>query len=223
MFSYVYVYVYSSRLVSRQAGHVSCRAHSILGPYAAQRRWCMAPEKVSHSVTSKEVDENVLYCLISSLFLSSRCDYHITIHHMSARPLSNCLNINIAFKKNILKNDSMSSEAERMGTRTKSSRNNKNVRETLQEMDDSSSTTILSRNTTGDALFNLAADLPLISIMAATTTRKIVDPSTSNLALFLYLLPSLVRSLDCGYRYEYVLGFDAGDPFYDSKAVCMRE
>ena len=219
----MYVYVYTSRLVSRQAGHVSCCAHSILGPYAAQHRWCMAPEEVSHSVTSKEVETNVPYCLTSSLFLYSRCDYHITIHHMSARPLSNCLNINMALKKNILKNNSRSSEVERMGTRTKSSLNNKNVRGTLQEMDNSSSTTILFGNTTGDALFNLAADLPLISIMAATTTRKIVDPSTSNLALFLYLLPSLVRSLDCGYRYEYVLGFDAGDPFYDSKAVSMRD
>ena len=35
----------------------------------------------------------------------------------------------------------------------------------------------------------------------------------------MYLLPSLVRSLDCGFRYEYVLGFDKGDPFYDSKEV----
>ena len=55
--------------------------------------------------------------------------------------------------------------------------------------------------------------------MAATTTRKIKKPSTTNLSLFMYLLPSLVRTLDCGFRYEYVLGYDKGDPFYDSKEV----
>lgn len=60
--------------------------------------------------------------------------------------------------------------------------------------------------------------LTLISIMAATTTRKIDSPSTSSLALFTLLLPSLMRTLDCGFHYEYVLGYDAGDPFYDSQA-----
>jgi hypothetical protein len=37
-----------------------------------------------------------------------------------------------------------------------------------------------------------------------------------NLALFQYLLPSLVRTADCGFRYAVVLGYDKGDPFYDS-------
>jgi hypothetical protein len=32
----------------------------------------------------------------------------------------------------------------------------------------------------------------------------------------MYLLPSLLRTLDCGFRYEYVLGYDQGDQFYDS-------
>ena len=62
-------------------------------------------------------------------------------------------------------------------------------------------------------------NLPLISIMAATTTRKIHQPSTKNLALFMYMLPSLMRTLDCGFRYEYVLGYDKGDPFYDTEKV----
>ena len=53
--------------------------------------------------------------------------------------------------------------------------------------------------------------------MAATTTRKVVDPSPSRLSLFNLLLPSLVRTVDCGFRYVYVLGFDVGDPFYDSE------
>ncbi len=66
---------------------------------------------------------------------------------------------------------------------------------------------------------NMSPTLPLISIMAATTTRKIDNPSTATLSLFNYLLPSLIRTLDCGYRYEYVLGYDKGDPFYDSEEV----
>lgn len=61
--------------------------------------------------------------------------------------------------------------------------------------------------------------LPLIAIMAASTTRKIDNPSTKNLALFMYMLPSLMRTLDCGFRYEYVLGYDKGDPYYDSEKV----
>jgi hypothetical protein len=69
---------------------------------------------------------------------------------------------------------------------------------------------------------NLARSLPLISIMAATTTRRVESPSVNNLALFKYLLASLVRTVDCGFRYEYVLGFDKGDPFYDSKEVNLE-
>eukprot|EP01039_Chlorochromonas_danica_P006585 gene6585-7275_t len=42
------------------------------------------------------------------------------------------------------------------------------------------------------------------------------SPSISRLALFTFLLPSLMRTLDCGFRYEYVLGYDAGDAYYDS-------
>ena len=62
-----------------------------------------------------------------------------------------------------------------------------------------------------------AAQLPLISIMAGSTSRKVDKPSVRNLSLFIYLLPSLIRTLDCGFRYEYVLGYDIGDPFYDSE------
>ena len=61
------------------------------------------------------------------------------------------------------------------------------------------------------------AKLPLIAVMAATTTRKVTAPSTENLALFTMLLPSLVRTIDCGFRYVYVLGYDIGDPFYDDE------
>jgi hypothetical protein len=62
-------------------------------------------------------------------------------------------------------------------------------------------------------------DRPLIAIMAATTTRRVTNPHVQKIALFTLLLPSLIRSLDCGFRYTYVMGYDVGDPFYDSKVV----
>eukprot|EP01031_Cornospumella_fuschlensis_P030874 gene30874-37310_t len=58
-------------------------------------------------------------------------------------------------------------------------------------------------------------DLPMIAIMAASTTRNIKEPSPTTMALFTYLLPSLMRTLDCGFRYEYYLGYDQGDVYYD--------
>jgi hypothetical protein len=61
-----------------------------------------------------------------------------------------------------------------------------------------------------------STSLPVIAIMAATTSRKIKNPSPSRLSLFIFLLPSLMRSVDCGFRYVYVLGYDAGDPYYDT-------
>jgi hypothetical protein len=65
----------------------------------------------------------------------------------------------------------------------------------------------------------LDGDLPLIAVMAASTTRKVNGASTGSLSLFQFMLPSLIRSLDCGFRYEVVVGYDQGDPFYDSSAV----
>ncbi len=61
--------------------------------------------------------------------------------------------------------------------------------------------------------------LPLIAIMAATTSRKMTNPSTKMMSLFNYLLPSLIRSLDCGFRYMFVMGYDKGDKFYDNDEV----
>jgi hypothetical protein len=63
-----------------------------------------------------------------------------------------------------------------------------------------------------------AAKKPTIAVMAATTTRKVQQPSTKTIALFVFLLPSLIRTLDCGFTYVYVMGYDIGDPFYDSAA-----
>ena len=64
-----------------------------------------------------------------------------------------------------------------------------------------------------------ASPFPLIAIMAASSTRAVVTPTVKSMALFHYLLPSLTTSLDCGFRYVFILGYDEGDVFYDSPRV----
>lgn len=61
--------------------------------------------------------------------------------------------------------------------------------------------------------------LPLIAIMVASATRSVVAPSVKSLALFHYLLPSLPTTLDCGFRYVLLLGYDEGDAFFDTAQV----
>merc|ERR1712178_619489 len=52
--------------------------------------------------------------------------------------------------------------------------------------------------------------------MAATTSRNVVDPGPKRLSLFNVMLPSLMHSIECDYKYVYVLGYDKGDPYYDT-------
>ena len=59
---------------------------------------------------------------------------------------------------------------------------------------------------------------PMIAVCVASTTRTMTQPMIERLALFRLLLPSLVLTLECGFRYELVLGYDAGDAFYDDEA-----
>lgn len=58
--------------------------------------------------------------------------------------------------------------------------------------------------------------------MAATTTRRVQLPSPMTLSLFNFLLPSIMRSVDCNFRYVYILGYDVGDSYYDTDSG-MRE
>lgn len=67
----------------------------------------------------------------------------------------------------------------------------------------------------------MMASLPLIGIMAASSTRKTRAPSTKNVALFNFLLPSVTRTLDCGFRYMFMIGYDVGDALYDSAEVSI--
>ena len=60
------------------------------------------------------------------------------------------------------------------------------------------------------------ASTPLIAIMAASTTRRIKYPSFRSLSLCTFLLASIVRTAECGFRYAFVLGYDEGDSFFDN-------
>ena len=60
------------------------------------------------------------------------------------------------------------------------------------------------------------ASTPLIAIMAASTTRGIKYPSFRSLSLCTFLLASIVRTAECGFRYAFVLGYDEGDSFFDN-------
>jgi hypothetical protein len=44
----------------------------------------------------------------------------------------------------------------------------------------------------------------------------VINPNPSNLALCRWLLPSVVKSLDCGFRFMFVLGYDEGDQYFDT-------
>ena len=149
-----------------------------------------------------------------------RCDLHLAHKRLIAVPLSSCLNSEFKLKdhraqiKQHLKRSSSSSSSS-------SGSGDADAEELRRSESYFTLPLTLTPKSSSDpnSLLNLSPQLPLISILAATTTRKITAPSTGNLALFKLLLPSLMRTLDCGFRYEYVLGFDQGDSFYDSKEV----
>ncbi|CAM9579534.1 unnamed protein product, partial [Scytosiphon promiscuus] len=63
-----------------------------------------------------------------------------------------------------------------------------------------------------------AASDPLIAVCAGSTTRGVPFPDDQSLALFRFLLPSLARTADCGFRYVAVVGYDVGDGFFDGAA-----
>ena len=155
--------------------------------------------------------------MFSILHLPLRCDLNFSVKRIGDRPLSRCFNGDAGVVNGTHSSSGSSSSGSGSGGNSSSS----NLRQ--QDINGKKATetglfhSLFLKKT--DTLLNLSPSLPLISVMAATTTRRVKDPGTSNLALFMYLLPSLVRSMDCGYRYEYVLGFDKGDPFYDSVEV----
>ncbi len=123
-----------------------------------------------------------------------RCDLAFTAVRMSQIPISSCINNNNTAFPIFL--------------------------QTLSDKQYLESSSNSSINVLSNLIINkLKIKMPLIAIMAASTTRKIITPSTDNLALFTFMLPSLIRTIDCGFRYVYVLGYDKNDPFYDTEEV----
>jgi hypothetical protein len=59
---------------------------------------------------------------------------------------------------------------------------------------------------------------PHIAIMLGSTSRKVASPSTDSMALYTISLPSIAKTVECGFRYTVFVGYDAGDPFYDTVA-----
>ena len=55
----------------------------------------------------------------------------------------------------------------------------------------------------------------LLTTVTATTPRR----NTSTLPLFTTMLPSLLDTLDCEYRYLVVVGHKRGEVYYDSEQV----
>lgn len=60
--------------------------------------------------------------------------------------------------------------------------------------------------------------LPMIAILVASSTRKKRHPTTDNISLFRYLLPSILTSIECGFTFSVFLGYDDGDAFYGAAA-----
>jgi hypothetical protein len=60
--------------------------------------------------------------------------------------------------------------------------------------------------------------IPHIAIMLGSTSKKVASPSTDSMALFTLALPSIAKTVECGFRYTVFVGYDAGDPFYDTTA-----
>ena len=58
------------------------------------------------------------------------------------------------------------------------------------------------------------ARVPVVAICASVTTRGHPNPTTSTLALFQYMFPSLVRTAERGFEYWLYISFDQGDPFF---------
>lgn len=158
-----------------------------------------------------------------------QCDLAFTAARMSRKPLATCIgktrhasgtwiaSVPIDGSSSVVPQQSAAGKVSTIltslfGNRFSTSNNTSAI---------SKSATATATATSGSETYSDIKSLPLIAIMAASTTRRIKDPSTSNLALFTLMLPSLIRTLDCGYRYMYVLGFDKGDPFYDSDEVSL--
>ena len=59
---------------------------------------------------------------------------------------------------------------------------------------------------------------PLIAILAATTSHKIENFSTLDSALHNKLIRPIRNTVECGFRYVLLLGYDIGDKYFDNNS-----
>jgi hypothetical protein len=71
------------------------------------------------------------------------------------------------------------------------------------------------------ATTSASAELPIVAILTVLSSSNVSDASNQTLPLFTLMLPSLMLSLDCGYRYVVVVGHDEHDEFYDTEQVTV--
>lgn len=67
----------------------------------------------------------------------------------------------------------------------------------------------------GIPVFNNKYKEPLIAILVSSTSRNIEDFSTLKQTLN-NLLSSIRRTVECGFRYKLIIGFDSGDAFFSN-------
>ena len=63
-----------------------------------------------------------------------------------------------------------------------------------------------------------ASNTPHIAVLLSSTAKNVATPSVVNMALFTISLPSLAKTVECGFRYTVFLGYDDGDTFFDTPA-----
>ena len=61
--------------------------------------------------------------------------------------------------------------------------------------------------------------LPIIAVVTDASSNGLVYPSIETLPLFTTMLPSLIRSLDCGFDYLVIIGFSTDDEYYSTQKV----
>ncbi|CAM9478688.1 unnamed protein product, partial [Phaeothamnion confervicola] len=63
---------------------------------------------------------------------------------------------------------------------------------------------------------------PLVAVVTGSTARTLRNPGFRSIPLFQHLLPSLLPTMDCGFEYVVVVGYDVGDPYYDKKSTLQQ-
>jgi hypothetical protein len=68
----------------------------------------------------------------------------------------------------------------------------------------------------------LRDERPLVAVLVQASSTAYTPPyNAASFTLYSTMLPSLVESLNCDYRYIVVVGYEAGDGYFDSPQVII--